>query len=216
MQISRSLGTEVATLVPAPIEHSHDSADTCRARVAKPPHCRSTSGPYAAEVAARQSVRDIHPEHAGIAVCDQSALGLVVNALILWTTRYMDAALNHLSRTTRAIRHQLRRMSTSPFRQPTLKETRAWIRICKNRKRGSGTQAIYLAEKLDSPRFLEAYRGRGSEYFVPIWPNTPAGKHWSEVTQKEGGRDVKTGRHNRESIFAWEAKVYRLVAGDDF
>ena len=24
------------------------------------------------------------------------ALGLVVNALILWTTRYMDAALNHL------------------------------------------------------------------------------------------------------------------------
>jgi hypothetical protein len=30
-----------------------------------------------------------------------SALGLVVNALILWTTRYMDAALNHL-RTTGA------------------------------------------------------------------------------------------------------------------
>ena len=25
-----------------------------------------------------------------------SALGLVVNALILWTIRYMDAALNHL------------------------------------------------------------------------------------------------------------------------
>jgi TnpA family transposase len=30
-----------------------------------------------------------------------SALGLVVNALILWTTRYVDAALNHL-RTTGA------------------------------------------------------------------------------------------------------------------
>jgi pullulanase len=56
----------------------------------------------------------------------------------------------------------------------------------------------------------------GSEYFVPNWPNTPAGKHWSEVTQKEGGRDVKTGRHNREAIFAWEAKVYPLVAGDNF
>jgi hypothetical protein len=28
-----------------------------------------------------------------------SALGLVVNALILWTTRYMDAALNHLRAT---------------------------------------------------------------------------------------------------------------------
>ena len=27
------------------------------------------------------------------------ALGLVVNALILWTTRYMDAALNHLRAT---------------------------------------------------------------------------------------------------------------------
>ena len=27
-----------------------------------------------------------------------SALGLVINALILWTTRYMDAALNHLGR----------------------------------------------------------------------------------------------------------------------
>jgi hypothetical protein len=26
---------------------------------------------------------------------------------------------------------------------------------------------------------------------------------------------VKTGRHNRESIFAWEAKVYRLVPGDN-
>ena len=28
-----------------------------------------------------------------------SALGLVVNALILWTTRYMNAALNHLHAT---------------------------------------------------------------------------------------------------------------------
>jgi TnpA family transposase len=28
-----------------------------------------------------------------------SALGLVVNALILWTTRYMDAALDHLRAT---------------------------------------------------------------------------------------------------------------------
>ena len=28
-----------------------------------------------------------------------SALGLAVNALILWTTRYMDAALNHLRAT---------------------------------------------------------------------------------------------------------------------
>jgi glycosidase len=52
----------------------------------------------------------------------------------------------------------------------------------------------------------------GSEYFVPNWPPTPAGKHWFEVTQN---RDVKTGRHNRESIFAWEAKVYRIVTGNN-
>ncbi|MGB8465391.1 MAG: hypothetical protein WCE49_10640 [Terrimicrobiaceae bacterium] len=51
-----------------------------------------------------------------------------------------------------------------------------------------------------------------AEYFVPNWPNTSAGKHWFEVTQ---GRDVKTGRHNREPIFAWEAKVYRLHSDDN-
>ena len=56
----------------------------------------------------------------------------------------------------------------------------------------------------------------GSEYFVPNWPNSPAGKHWSEMTRTEGGRDVKTGRHNREPVFAWEAKVYRLGRGDNF
>ena len=52
----------------------------------------------------------------------------------------------------------------------------------------------------------------GSEYFVPNWPATPSGKHWFEVTQE---RDVSTARHDRESIFAWEAKVYRLVPGSN-
>jgi pullulanase len=52
----------------------------------------------------------------------------------------------------------------------------------------------------------------GAEYFVPNWPNTPAGRHWFEQTQR---RHVKTGRHNRESIFAWEAKIYRLEPGDN-
>jgi glycosidase len=52
----------------------------------------------------------------------------------------------------------------------------------------------------------------GSEYFVPNWPPTPTGRHWFEVTQ---GRDVTTARHDREPIFAWEAKVYRLVLDDD-
>jgi pullulanase len=55
--------------------------------------------------------------------------------------------------------------------------------------------------------------GPGAEYVVPGWPPTPAGRHWFEVTQ---GRDVITDRHDRESIFAWEAKVYRLVPGDNF
>jgi pullulanase len=52
----------------------------------------------------------------------------------------------------------------------------------------------------------------GAEYVVPTWPGTPAGRHWLEATQS---RHVKTGRHDREPIFAWEAKVYHLVPGDD-
>jgi 1,4-alpha-glucan branching enzyme len=52
----------------------------------------------------------------------------------------------------------------------------------------------------------------GAEYFVPNWPNTPAGRHWFEATQN---RHVKTGRHNRECIFAWEAKIYHLEPGDN-
>jgi pullulanase len=52
----------------------------------------------------------------------------------------------------------------------------------------------------------------GAEYVVPNWPPTPAGRHWFEVTK---GRHVETGRHNRESIFAWEAKVYCLEDGVD-
>jgi pullulanase len=47
-----------------------------------------------------------------------------------------------------------------------------------------------------------------AEYVTPNWPATPPGKHWFEVTQS---RDVATGRHDRESVFAWEAKVYRLA-----
>jgi pullulanase len=54
--------------------------------------------------------------------------------------------------------------------------------------------------------------GPGAEYFVPNWPSIPAGRHWFEATQ---GRHVKTGGHDREAIFAWEAKVYHLVPGDD-
>jgi pullulanase len=50
----------------------------------------------------------------------------------------------------------------------------------------------------------------GAEYAVPNWPATPAGRRWFEVTQ---ARNVPAARHDRESIFAWEAKVYRLAPG---
>jgi pullulanase/glycogen debranching enzyme len=51
-----------------------------------------------------------------------------------------------------------------------------------------------------------------TEYIVHHWPDTPPGKHWFEVTQD---RHIRTGQHDRESIFAWEAKVYHLVPGDN-
>src|SRR5215207_7775599 len=46
-----------------------------------------------------------------------------------------------------------------PLSFSTLKECRAWIRICTNReRRDGGPPAIYAVEKLDSPRFREAYK----------------------------------------------------------
>lgn len=50
----------------------------------------------------------------------------------------------------------------------------------------------------------------GAEYFVPNWPQRtpPPGTKWVEVTQD---RDVDPQRVGRESIFAWEAKVYTLA-----
>lgn len=47
----------------------------------------------------------------------------------------------------------------------------------------------------------------GSEYVVPNWPPTPAGKQWREVPQ---GRTIPQGSAGREPIFPWEAKVYAL------
>lgn len=46
-----------------------------------------------------------------------------------------------------------------------------------------------------------------SEYVVPGWPATPAGRRWREVTQD---RAVSAARVGRESLFPWEAKVYAL------
>jgi pullulanase len=47
-----------------------------------------------------------------------------------------------------------------------------------------------------------------SEYRVPNWPATPAGRRWREITQD---RDVPPEWAGREPIFPWEAKVYALA-----
>jgi hypothetical protein len=50
-------------------------------------------------------------------------------------------------------------MERIPLSFSTLKESRAWIRICKKRNRRDGsTPTTYTVEKMDSPRFLEAYK----------------------------------------------------------
>jgi 1,4-alpha-glucan branching enzyme len=48
----------------------------------------------------------------------------------------------------------------------------------------------------------------GSEYKVPNWSPTPAGKQWKEITQD---RIVPPEWVGREPIFPWEAKVYALI-----
>ena len=78
-------------------------------------------------------------------------------------------------------------------------------------KRGKDNDPVVVVANFSDFTTPNALSPSG-EYFVPNWPNTPAGRHWFEVTQ---GRHVKTGRHNREPIFAWEAKVYRLEPGDN-
>jgi pullulanase len=50
--------------------------------------------------------------------------------------------------------------------------------------------------------------GPNTEYFVPNWPDTPPGRHWLEVTQN---RHLTDSRPDKDSVFAWEAKVYHLV-----
>ncbi|HKY35582.1 MAG TPA: alpha-amylase family glycosyl hydrolase [Polyangiaceae bacterium] len=48
----------------------------------------------------------------------------------------------------------------------------------------------------------------GSEYIVPNWPATPAGRRWREISQ---ARDVPTDWIGREPLYPWEAKVYALA-----
>jgi pullulanase len=47
-----------------------------------------------------------------------------------------------------------------------------------------------------------------AEYRIPNWPPTPQGKRWRDVSQD---RDLPPDFVGRESLFAWEAKVYALA-----
>ena len=70
----------------------------------------------------------------------------------------------------------------------------------------SGNMVVVLANFSD---FFTPNPGNPfSEYRVPTWPTTPAGKRWREIAQD---RDVPREWIGREPIFAWEAKVYTLV-----
>jgi pullulanase/glycogen debranching enzyme len=76
-------------------------------------------------------------------------------------------------------------------------------------RRGSAKDPVIVVANFSdftTPHALES----GAEYFVPNWPRTPEGSHWFEATQD---RPITNGRHDREAIFAWEAKVYRLAPG---
>jgi len=47
-----------------------------------------------------------------------------------------------------------------------------------------------------------------AEYIVPDWPTTPDGMRWFEVSQEYF---PVVDHHDKEAIFPWEGKVYRLV-----
>lgn len=76
-------------------------------------------------------------------------------------------------------------------------------------KRGTDNPVVVVANFSDYA--TPGAPAPGTEYIVPNWPPTPAGQHWYEATQQ---RHIATGLHNRESIFAWEAKVYHLTADE--
>lgn len=74
-------------------------------------------------------------------------------------------------------------------------------------KRGSDANPVVVVANFSD--FTTPFApGPNTEYFVPNWPLTPDGYHWFEVTQN---RSISNGRPDREAIFAWEAKIYRLV-----
>ena len=77
-------------------------------------------------------------------------------------------------------------------------------------KRGTNANPVVVVANFSgytTPNALAA----GAEYRVRDWPTTPPGNRWFELTQS---RKVTNGQQDKEPIFAWEAKVYHLIADD--
>jgi 1,4-alpha-glucan branching enzyme len=70
-------------------------------------------------------------------------------------------------------------------------------------KRGYGDKLVVTVAN-----FSDYGTPDGSEYRIPNFPATPAGRSWREITQS---RVVEPDWVGREAIYPWEAKVYELV-----
>lgn len=74
-------------------------------------------------------------------------------------------------------------------------------------RRGSVQDPVVVVANFSD--FASEHTPQGvAEYRVPNWPSTPPGKRWRDVSQD---RDIPPDFVGRESLFAWEAKVYALV-----
>ena len=71
----------------------------------------------------------------------------------------------------------------------------------------SSTQPVVVVANFSDFTSEDANTPNG-EYIVHNWPATPAGRQWKEITQD---RMVPPEWVGRESIVAWEAKVYTIV-----
>ena len=73
-------------------------------------------------------------------------------------------------------------------------------------QRGSGDDIVVVVANFSD--WGTNTRQPNPEYVVPNWPPLPAGRRWYEVTQD---RDVPLAFAGRETIVAWEAKVYAAI-----
>ncbi len=73
-------------------------------------------------------------------------------------------------------------------------------------KRGTGDNIVVVVANFSE--WATDTQQPNPEYVVPNWPQLPFGKKWREITQD---RDVSVEWAGRETIVAWEAKVYAVV-----